>query len=95
MGVTVWVTPGGGMTPTKPPDPQPTAPAATLSRLDETIAFLEAGAEWAQLLPVPGAAQVAAISAKILELIGTAVRTHEAVTKEPLDLTKLHQLPHV
>jgi hypothetical protein len=80
------------MTPTKPADPPA---AATLSKLDEAIAFLEAGAEWAQLLPIPQVASAALISGKILQLIETAVRTHEAVTKEPLDLSKLHQLPHV
>jgi hypothetical protein len=83
------------MTPTKPPDPPATQTVIGFTKLDETIAFLEAGAEWAQLMPVPGAAGIALISEKILQLIGTAIRTHEAVTKEPLDLTKLHQLPHV
>ncbi len=69
--------------------------AANTTKLDEVIQFLEFGAEWAKLLPVPGAAAGSAVAAKILKLIETAVRTHEQITGEPLDLTKLHKLPTV
>jgi len=77
------------------PTPPPTQTVIGFTKLDEAIAFLEAGAQWAQLLPIPQAAGIALISEKILKLIGTAIHTHEQVTREPLDLTKLHQLPHV
>lgn len=65
------------------------------TKLDEAIAFLEAGAGWAQLLPFPGVGAAAVISQKILKLIQVAIATHEQVTGEALDLSKIHELPHV
>lgn len=79
------------LTPTTTPTPAPAL--ATHTKLDDAIAFLEAGAEWAQLLPVPSVAAAAIISAKIMKLIETGVKAHEQITGQPLDLTKLTDLP--
>lgn len=84
------------MSPTPPlPPSQILKATAGPTKLDEAIAFLEAGAGWAQLLPFPSVTAAAVISDKILRLIQVALATHKEVTGEALDLTKLHELPHV
>ncbi len=88
------------MTPETPPTnstPEPTPPLAqsssVFSKLDEIISFLEVGASWAALIPLPGSAAASKLAGSLLRIIQAAIRTHEAVTGEPLDLGKLHELP--
>lgn len=72
-----------------------TPPVIPRTKIDDTIDFLEAGAEWAALLPVPGVAAISVISGKLLKLIQVAIKSHQAITGEPLDLSKLTDLPYV
>lgn len=62
--------------------------------LDAVIAFIESGATWAGLL-LPGAGPATKATGALIRIILAAKRTHEQITGEPLDLSKLHELPHV
>ncbi len=56
------------------------------------LAFLEGIASAAATVPgaIGGGAGLADI---LLKIVQASVKAHEAVTKQPLDLTKLHDLP--
>ncbi len=64
-----------------------------MSKLDQVLAYISAGVDFAKL--VPGGAAAAGIAAVLLRIIQSAVAAHEQVTGEPLDLAKLHEIPHV
>ena len=64
-----------------------------MNKLDEILASLAAGL--AGLVAVPGIGPAAATAAILLKIAQAAVAAHEKVTGEPLDLNKLHELPHV
>lgn len=80
------------MTPTTPTPPATDATAIP-TKLDNILSFLTVGAQWAALLPLPGSAAASKIAGSLLKIIQAAVKTHEAVTGQPLDLDKLHELP--
>ncbi|MES2367486.1 MAG: hypothetical protein V4563_16540 [Pseudomonadota bacterium] len=61
--------------------------------LDQVLAYISAGVDIAG--QIPGAGAASAIAAIFLRIAQSAVKAHEQVTGEPLDLAKLHELPHV
>lgn len=65
------------------------------TKLDQILAFLTVGAQWAALIPLPGTAIASKIAGSLLRIIQAAIQTHEAITGEPLDLSKLHELPPI
>jgi len=64
-----------------------------MSKLDQILAYISAGVDFAGL--IPGGAAIGGIAAVLLRIAQAAVQAHEKVTGEPLDLTKLHEIPHV
>ncbi len=64
-----------------------------MTTLDQILAYISAGVDFAGL--IPGGAAAAGIAAVLLRIAQSAVKAHEQVTGEPLDLNKLHELPHV
>ncbi len=66
------------------------------SRLDQIISYLDVGVSFFGELQgiVPGAG-IAILADKFLKIAQKAVRAHESLTGEPLDLERLHELPHV
>lgn len=65
----------------------------SVNKLEQVLAFIEAGTGWAAL--IPGAGTVAAAAAALVRIAAAANRAHQSITGEPIDLNKLHELPHV
>ncbi len=64
-----------------------------MSTLDQILAYISAGVDIAG--QIPGGAAASGIAAILLRIASAAVKAHEEVTGEPLDMNRLHELPHV
>ncbi len=68
-----------------------------LEKLEEVLDFLQNGADVAEkILPDGTAPDEAARAVRLLAgIAAAAVRSHDQVAEAPLDVTKLHEIPHV
>lgn len=71
--------------------------APTIARLEEILQFLQAGAAIAdqQLEPGSPGEDAARLTQLLAGIAAAAVKAHDQVAEEPLDVTKLHTLPSI
>lgn len=65
-----------------------------MNKLEEILGIIGVIADLGGSL-IPGGAAISKLTAYLLKIAQASVKAHEAITGQPFDLTKLHEIEHV